>query len=54
MKWVKFKADLKNWEFISNKGKISIVREQNKKIWNLIGTEICKYYTEKEGIEIVF
>lgn len=30
------------------------MREKNKKVWNIIGREICKYFTETEGIEMIF
>jgi hypothetical protein len=38
MKWIEFKTIFKNWKFdTASKGKFSMIKEKNIKIWNFIG-----------------
>ena len=44
---------MKNWLFDVDKEKKLTFRENNMKIWNLLGRNICKSYSAK-GLPIIY
>ena len=45
IKWIVFKKNFPNWDFDSFRNEAIIVNQRNRKIWNLVGGEVCNYFT---------
>ena len=53
--WITFKECYPKWNFeVNDKNEISVHKDRNIKIWNLIGPCICKYYQKIDKINIKF
>lgn len=53
MRWIELKnGKLKNWNFKQNQTQIDLARKTQIKLWNLIGSLVCKRYSRDCGNKI--
>ena len=53
MRWNELKnGKLKHWNFTKNQTQIDLARKTQIKLWNLIGSLVCKRYSRECGYKI--